>query len=98
MAIAPLHEIVANLRNLMGRNDNPYAIHIGEESLGKYKMVYGKEFENDLHDFSFIITRLQEWFAPNPIRPFTIYALAEFVLISALDLREIRADLLTSPH
>jgi hypothetical protein len=97
MAIAPLHEVVANLRNLVERKDNPYALHVGEESLATYKMVYGKGFENVLNDFNYIIESLEEWFAPSPIQPFTIYTLAEFMLVGAIDSREMRADLFTPP-
>lgn len=96
-AIAPLHEVVANLRNLGARTDNPYALNIGEHSLAKYKKVYGKGFENVLNDFSYIVESLEEWFAPSPIQPSTIYALAEFMLVGALDSREMRSDLFTSP-
>jgi hypothetical protein len=60
-------------------------------------MVYGKGFENVLNDFNYIIESLEEWFAPSPIQPFTIYTLAEFMLVGAIDSREMRADLFTPP-
>lgn len=96
-AIAPLQEVVANLRNMVLLKDDPYALDVGEQSLDTYKMAYGKGFEKVLNDFRYITKSLKEWFAPCPIEPFTIYILTEYMLMGAIDEKEVRADLFTSP-
>ena len=97
MNVAPLHEVVANLRNLVVDKDKSYAVDIGQQSLTFYKKVYGKNFTKVLDDFSFIIRSLEDWFSPSPLQDYTIFALAEFMLMGAIDSAEIRADLFTSP-
>jgi hypothetical protein len=96
-AIAPLHEVVANVSNFVESKDNRFVVDNVEQSLAYYNKRYGKSFTRIFSDFSFIISSLEDWFAPNPIQSFTIYTLAEFMLMGAIDSTEIRADLFTSP-
>jgi hypothetical protein len=81
IAIAPLHEVIANLRSLVTHKGNPYVTTIGQQSLAFYTKVHGETFTKILYDFSCIIQRLEEWFTPATIQPFTILILAEFILM-----------------
>jgi len=95
-ATAPLHEIVANVRTIIESKGNPYAINIGKQSLLSYKDVYGTNFTSVFSCFSFIINSLEDWFA-SPVQTNILLYLAEYMLLGAIDLEEIRDDLFASP-
>lgn len=97
MAIAPLHEVVAILRNFVLEPDNAHAVYINKKSRTYYNKKYGKRFTQVFRDFCYIIQSLRAWFAPEPIQDYTMLILAEFMLMGAIDSMEIRNDLFTSP-
>jgi hypothetical protein len=104
---APLHEVVANLRNrvLLKILEEDHGVVYDvkkplddiDSSLAYYNVAYGQYFAEVLSNFHIIIRTLEDWFAPNPIHSDTIITLAEFLLQGALNLTEMANDLFTAP-
>lgn len=104
-AIAPLHEVVANLKNLVflqTLKDDPIPDNIEapladiRTSLDSYNQKYDS-FKQVFDKFYIIISTLEEWFAPNIVHPDTTKVLAEYIIQGAINLRELFSDLITPP-